>query len=137
MSIEEQQRRYRWALYIAGNSGADRLMELMRARFTVIVVESDAPLPHLLLHQIAKHGEHILRATEAGLQQTLHWCATHDAECRAIAERGHQLWAVHADRAQMVASTARILARPDPPPLCCTAAARRQSRARDKRRRRH
>lgn len=135
MSMQEQHRRYRWALYIAGNSGADRLMELLRARFTVIVVESDAPQPHLLLYDIAKHRQHILRTTEAELQNTLHWCYTHDAECRAIAEQGRKLWAVHNDRVHIVSSVARVLARPAPPPLSCGVVAHNRFHHRKRKRR--
>ena len=135
LSISEQHARYRWALYIAGNSGADRLMELLRARFTVIVVESDAPVPHVLLHKIAKHREHIISTTEDRLQQTLQWCFAHDAECSAIAERGHKLWSFLTRPERMISAVARVLGRPEPPPVSCKAGAHR-ARERKRRRRR-
>ena len=120
LTLEQQHGAYRWALYIAGNSGADRLMELLRARFTVVVVASDAPEPALLLRG-ELDGRHAVHTTEAELPATLAWCAAHDDECRAIAERGRRLWeATRAARPRRAPS--RALWRP------AAAAARRAAR---------
>ena len=88
-----QQVAFRYAVYLDGNVGADRITALAAGAFVVIAPESTAPQP--LLRQRMRAWEHYVPVASdlSDLRDKILWCRAHDSEAermgaalRALAE---------------------------------------------------
>ena len=137
LTLDEQARRCRWALYLEGNAGADRLGALLAREFLVIAVASDAPAVSWLRDGTLRAGTHYLECPEVeALPARLAWCAHNPDACRAVARAGHAAWRARMRPDGALADWAAALAAPPPPPWRVPDAAAPRGRGRGRRQKR-
>lgn len=117
LTLDEQAKRCRWALYIEGNAGADRFAELLAREFLVIAVDSDAPVVSWLRDRRVQANVHYLRcASVEELPKLLAWCAKNPERCRTIAKSGLDAYQQFMTPEGVALAFVSALSSPPPPP---------------------
>ena len=107
MPVSQQAQKYQCAIYIEGNSGADRLAELLSLGFLVAVVRSHAPLVVWLRDGTLVAGVHYLDvASPEDLPVALEILRKSPDRARAIAMAGHSAWRAHMRTKSIIARVA-------------------------------
>ena len=87
----QDQRKYKYALYLEGNVMAYRLAYLFSTQSVVFYVESEyKPWFYDLLKD--KHNCIFIKRDLSNLAKTIEWCKTHDKEAHQIAKNGYQMY---------------------------------------------
>lgn len=117
----EQQRQYRYVLYLAGHCAANRYSQLMRQGSVILKAGDPENEPSQLwfFHRLQPWKDHVpVQADLSDLHQKLAWCREHTKECAAMVARCRQLARTLLSTASIlryVACTLNQLPRPGPP----------------------
>jgi len=85
----EKQASYKYIIHVDGNVLAYRLLKSMLLGSVILRVRS--PFVHWL-DEYMQPGKHYIEVKEdlSDLEEMVHWCITHDAKCKKIAERSRK-----------------------------------------------
>ena len=115
----EQQRQYRWILYMEGHAAADRLGWYLRLGFLVFVVQTrNALADRSWIHaQGLREGEHYVSVESdfRNFAEQLRWARDNDDACRQIAARARQFWKEKLSKSPLLQYVHRILLHSCPP----------------------